>query len=79
MEAGSEIGLQSPVIAKIPQPEMSQMHGYSIEDSGPDSRTKKLLRVGNPIIRDFFGSAVVSTAAVGVPPTESIDRNWPTS
>jgi hypothetical protein len=28
-----------------------------------------------PIVSDFFGSAAVPTASVGVPPTESLDRN----
>jgi hypothetical protein len=31
-----------------------------------------------PIIAGFPGSAVVSTASVGVPPTESFSRNQPT-
>jgi sorbitol-specific phosphotransferase system component IIBC len=41
MEAGGEVGLQSPVIAKVAQFEMSQMHGYRIQVFGADARTKK--------------------------------------
>ena len=57
MEAGSEVGLQTSVIAKIAQPEMSQMHGHSIQNSSPDASTNRsrpsgrripLLSIGSP-------------------------------
>ena len=55
MEAGREISLQTGVIAKISQLEMSQMHAYSIEDSGADSRTKKRPRTGRSTDTFDFG------------------------
>jgi hypothetical protein len=35
-------------------------------------------REPTPIISDFFGSAIASTASVGVPPTEFCAHNRPT-
>jgi hypothetical protein len=57
MEAGREIGLQTSVIAKVSQFEISQMHGHSIEDSGADSRTKKrpAARAGESVEAFDFG------------------------
>jgi hypothetical protein len=41
MEAGGKVGVQSGVVAKVAQSEMSQMHGNSIQISMPDARTNK--------------------------------------
>ena len=38
MESGCEIGVQTPVIAEVAQPEMSQMHDKRIQNSGVDAR-----------------------------------------
>jgi hypothetical protein len=38
MESGGEVRVQSGVISKVAQPEMSQMHHTSIQNSGADAK-----------------------------------------
>jgi hypothetical protein len=44
----------------------------------PQAPKFNIEREGTPIVSDFIGSAVVSTAAVGVPPRESSAQDLPT-